>query len=55
MREPLWERIKQFICRYIGHRKDTSWEYNGQLHTTCKRCRRIYSVNIEERNSNEIV
>ncbi len=42
MKEPLWERIKQFCCKIFGHNFDESSkrEFNGKIFLTCRRCLR---------------
>ena len=32
-----------FICKIIGHRLGTDWEWNRQIHATCKTCDFIIS------------
>lgn len=49
---PHWrERFKQWLCRWFGHsRKSTGkpWDFNGQTHRHCARCRFIVSVPIKK-------
>lgn len=42
MREPLWDRIKQWVCATFGHRPMRElWACKGHIHGVCPRCNRI--------------
>lgn len=38
MREPFWDRMKQRMCRWFGHRE--VWSINSRA-ISCGRCRRL--------------
>jgi len=38
----LIELIQMTVCRFFGHRKGRTWEFDGKTHSICKRCRHIY-------------
>ena len=45
---PLKERVKQWICKVFGHRKEYSHTYAGKNHFYCKRCKYMISEELEE-------
>ena len=43
MQPSWWERFKEWVCRKIGHRQGSTWEYKG-IHAVCRRCHAVYDV-----------
>ena len=44
MREPLWERLKQRVCKMVGHRERYSAVSRA---ASCARCRRLLWTDYE--------
>ena len=44
MKTPFMEKVKQWVCRKMGHKQGHTWWYGINLNATCLRCKCVYIV-----------